>query len=685
MSKLENIMKTIKKSLFAFLLLLPFVFSAQTTTSSYQQLNIFTLGDSNGTFPESWPKQLRHALANAQVFNTQVFNISKSGRTIGFVNNGDSTLNSLLVIDENLKKAAEFTKSRPFDFVVIELGTNDAKAVFAGRQKEVPANLEKLINKIKSCSYPTISKAKIVIISPPPYGVKAEIQEKYAGGGKRVEKMSKTFRKVAKRNNCLFVNGFKTPGLDINTMTTDGLHLDAVASQKLVEPVVKLITKEAFSFEKSDPGVTINELKIKAPFDMPVIKVPDFSKCKKLSITDFGAVPGNQEKTSQAIAKAIDQAHTIGGGVVVIPEGEWLTGKIHLKSNVNLHLSKGAVLLFSENPADYLPAVHSTWEGMECYNYSPLIYAYECKNIAITGEGELKAKMEVWKQWFTRPKPHMESIKRLYNLAWDRIPVQERQMVNDTAHLRPQFIQFNRSENILMEGITITNSPFWTIHPYLSKHVVIRNVKVYAHGHNNDGVDPEMSQNVLIEHCLFDQGDDAIAIKSGRNPEGWRLKTPSKNIVIRNCTVKNGHQLVALGSELSGGIENVFVDSCSVVDGAKLNHLLFIKTNERMGGYVKSIHVSNIKAGKIDLGVLGIETDVLYQWRTLVPTYERRLTPIKDVYLENIVAKDVKFVSRILGQKELPVENVSLKNITTGTVQEKKHIHENVINFTFPD
>jgi polygalacturonase len=440
-----------------------------------------------------------------------------------------------------------------------------------------------------------------------------------------------------------------------------------------------------FSFEKKDPGLTIDELKVKAPFDMPVIRVPNFSKCQKLSITDFGAVPGDKEKTSKAIARAIDKASKIGGGVVVIPKGEWLTGQIHFKSNVALHLDKGAVLLFSENPNDYLPAVHSSWEGMECYNYSPLIYAYECKNIAITGEGEIKAKMEVWQQWFARPKAHMESIKRLYNMAWKYTPVKERQMVNDTAHLRPQFIQFNRSENILLEGINITNSPFWTIHLYLAKNVVIRNVKVYAHGHNNDGVDPEMSQNILIENCIFDQGDDAIAIKSGRDPEGWRLKTPSKNIVIRNCTVKNGHQLVAIGSELSGGIENVFVDSCTVVDGAKLNHLLFIKTNERMGGYVKNIHATNIKAGKIDLGVLGIETDVLYQWRTLVPTYEKKVTPIKDIFLENIVASDMKFVSRILGQKELPVENVSLKNITTGVVQEKKHIHENVINFTSAD
>lgn len=441
----------------------------------------------------------------------------------------------------------------------------------------------------------------------------------------------------------------------------------------------------SFSFMQKEPSVKVRELKVKAPFKMPDIKVPDFSRCAKINIRDLGAIPGDKEKTSQAIAKAIDQANKMGGGVVAIPSGEWLTGKIHFKSNVALHLDKGAVLLFSEDPADYLPAVHSTWEGMECYNYSPLIYAYECKNIAITGEGELRSKMEVWKTWFTRPRAHMESIKRLYNWAWNRTPVTERQMVNDTSHLRPQFIQFNRSENILLQGVTITNSPFWTIHPYLSKNVVIRGVKVYAHGHNNDGVDPEMSQNVLIENCVFDQGDDAIAIKSGRNPEGWRLKTPSKNIVIRNNLVKNGHQLVAIGSELSGGIENVFINNCRVVDGAKLNHLLFIKTNERMGGYVRNIHATNIHAGKIDLGVLGIETDVLYQWRNLVPTYERRLTPIKDVYLNNVRAGEVKFVSRILGQKELPVENVSLKTVITGAVLEKKHIHENIVNFSSPD
>lgn len=436
-----------------------------------------------------------------------------------------------------------------------------------------------------------------------------------------------------------------------------------------------------YSCKKDEYAVTIKEVKVEAPFEMPAIKVPDFSNAEKFLITDFGALPGDKEKTSSAIEQAIEKANSSGGGIVVVPEGEWLTGKVHLKSNVNLHLNKGAVLLFSEDPADYLPAVHTTWEGMECYNYSPLIYAYECENIAITEQGEIKAKMDVWSTWFSRPPAHMNSLARLYHLAAQNKPVEDRQMVNDTSHLRPQFIQFNRCENVLLEGISIRNSPFWVIHPYMSKNIVIRNLNVYAHGHNNDGVDPEMSQNMLIENCVFDQGDDAIAVKSGRNQDAWRLNMPTKNVVIRNCRIKNGHQLLAIGSELSGGVENIYMENCQVDEGAKLNHLLFIKTNDRRGGYVNNIHLKNIKSGRIDLGVLGIETDVLYQWRDLVPTYERRLTPIKDIYLTNVEASSVQFISRILAEEELPVENIRLHRISLDSIREEALIHKNVKNF----
>lgn len=418
-----------------------------------------------------------------------------------------------------------------------------------------------------------------------------------------------------------------------------------------------------------------------APFELEPIIYPDFSESERFLITDFGAVEDDKEANYNAIAQAIDKA-TVNGGVVVIPKGEWLTKKIHLKSNVNLHLEEDAVLLFSEKPEDYLPAVHSTWEGYECCNYSPLIYAYECENVAITGKGELKSKLDIWRVWYKRPSGHMNSLKELYYMAAEGVPVEERNMVNDTANLRPHFIQFNRCENILLEGVKITHSPFWVIHPYLSKNVVIRDVTVYARGHNNDGVDPEMSQNVLIENCIFDQGDDAVAIKAGSGWDAWRLNTPSRNIVIRNCYVKNGHQLLAVGSELSGGIENVWFNNCKVDKNAKMFHLAFIKTNERRGGFVRNIIMENIEAGQVDNGVLGIETDVLYQWRDLVPTIDRKLTEISDIKLSNVKIGTVKFRSRILGNEELPVKNITLENVTVEDVLgEKKHIHENVENF----
>jgi polygalacturonase len=265
-----------------------------------------------------------------------------------------------------------------------------------------------------------------------------------------------------------------------------------------------LLVVAFFPFKADDSTLVINELKVKAPFEMPTIQVPDFGKCKKFVITDFGAEQGDKVKTSEAIAKAIDEANKIGGGTVVIPDGEWLTGQVHLKSNVNLYLSKEAVLLFSEKPGDYLPTVHSSWEGLECYNYSPLIYAYLCKNIAITGEGKVKAKMDIWKNWVTRPRGHLNSTKWLYNMAQENVPVEKRQMVNDSAHLRPQFIQINRCENVLLENFSILNSPFWTVHIYLSKSIVVRGLYIKANGRNNDGIDPEMTQNILIENVTFD-------------------------------------------------------------------------------------------------------------------------------------------------------------------------------------
>jgi polygalacturonase len=428
------------------------------------------------------------------------------------------------------------------------------------------------------------------------------------------------------------------------------------------------------------------QVRAAAPFDMPAIDIPDFSGSRRFPITDFGAAQDDQQKTSAAIASAIAAANAAGSGIVVVPEGVWPTGKIHLMSNVNLHLAKGATLLFSSNPADYLPAVMTSWEGLECYNYSPLVYAFGCENVAISGQGKLQARLDVWQVWYARPKPHMDALVALYHMSATGVEVAKRQMTGGQANLRPQFVQFNRCRHVLIEDVSIEHSPFWVLHPYLCSDVVIRRVKIRANGHNNDGVDPEMSQNVLIEDCVFDQGDDAISVKSGRDRDAWRLGVASRNIIMRNCRVKNGHQLMAIGSELSGGIENVFVDNCHFDHGdsekpSTINNILFVKTNERRGGYVKNIFVSNVSATRIAGGVLSVETDVLYQWRNLVPTYERRLTPIEGLHVSNVTVDHARFLCAIKAEAELPVKDVTLRNIKVKTITGTPVFTENVRGF----
>ena len=419
-------------------------------------------------------------------------------------------------------------------------------------------------------------------------------------------------------------------------------------------------------------------ISVQAPFTMPAIQIPVFPK-RDFAIPDFGAVEGTN--ISGAIRKAIVDCHDAGGGRVVIPRGKWFTSKIHFQNNVNLHLAEGAVLLFSDNPADYLPAVQSSYEGNECFNYSPLIYALGCTNVAITGTGTLEAKLDVWKIWFPRSPSELEAMKQLYTMAATYVPVEKRQMAAGENHLRPQFIQFNRCRNGLIEDVKIRNSPFWTIHLLLSSDVVVRRVDISAHGHNNDGIDPEMTRNLLVEDCRFDQGDDAIAIKAGMDRDGRRLNTPSENIIIQNCTMLRGHELVAIGSELSGGIRNVYVHNCKFLneDEDKPQNILLIKTNHRRGGFVENIHLENITARSTKYSVAAIDTDVLYQWRTLVPTYEEKFTPIRGIYVKNVKVEETDIPFRILGNARLPIKDVFLENITVNKAHGQNR-YENVEN-----
>lgn len=436
-------------------------------------------------------------------------------------------------------------------------------------------------------------------------------------------------------------------------------------------------------------GLPTQTLRVEnTPFDMPPLRLPVFDGRPRFVITDFGAQPGSQALTSAALARAIRAAHEAGGGIVVVPPGAWPTGPVHLKSRVNLHLEAGALLRFSPDPADYLPAVLASWEGLECMIHSPLVYAQGCEDIAVTGTGTLEAQMDVWQQWFARPQAHMDALVALYNMSAAGMPATERRMTDDDlvpgAHLRPPFIHFNRCRRVRIEGVRIVNSPFWTVHPFLCEDVLIRGVDIRAHGHNNDGVDPEMSQRVLIEDCSFDQGDDAISVKSGRERDGWRLATPSRHIVMRRCKVLNGHQLMAIGSELAGGISEVLVEDCEVDNRASthkvaLNNLLFVKTNERRGGYVRNIHLRRVKAHKLAGSVLDVDTDVLYQWRTLMPTTEKRLTPVEGLFVSDVDVGEAKHVSRLRGDAALPVRGVTMQRVTAGRLLAEAHDHRNAV------
>lgn len=409
---------------------------------------------------------------------------------------------------------------------------------------------------------------------------------------------------------------------------------------------------------------TYREIRVEAPFQMPVIKEYVFPK-KDFNIKKYGAKEGGVKDNTKAIAKAIKACNKAGGGRVVVPAGTWLTGPVHFMSNVNLYLEEGAVLSFTDNPKAYLPAVQTSWEGMECYNYSPLIYAFNCKNIAITGSGTLKPKMDTWRTWFTRPKAHMDASKRLYTMASTDVPVEQRQMAEGENHFRPQLVQFNRCENVLLDGFKIRESPFWTIHLLMCKNGIARNLDVYAHGHNNDGIDLEMTQDFLVENCKFDQGDDAVVIKSGRNQDAWRTHTPTQNVVIRHCDIVNGHVLLGIGSEISGGIRNVYMHDCHVQ--SEVMRVFYVKTNHRRGAFVENIYMENCTAKAAREAVVEIDPNVLYQWAA-VPTYATKITKIDGLHIKNVSCEGAKCIYNLVGDLRLPPRNVELENIHVGTV-----------------
>ena len=338
------------------------------------------------------------------------------------------------------------------------------------------------------------------------------------------------------------------------------------------------------------------------------IKAPEFP-ARDFNITDHGAKADGGTDCTEAIRQAIKSCHDAGGGRVVVTGGSFLTGAVHLKTGVNLHVAAGATLKFIPEPRKYLPVVRTRFEGLECMNYSPLIYAYDQENIAVTGKGTLDGSANVENWWRMTRDERMEdapqSKAELISHGERGTPVAER-IFGEGHLLRPVFIQPFNCRNILIEGVTITNAPMWVINPVLSNNVTVRGVTVTSHGPNNDGCNPDSSRDVLIEDCLFDTGDDCIAVKSGKDADGRRVNVPSENIIIRKCVMKDGHGGVVLGSETSGGVRNVFAEDCTM-DSPNLDRALRLKTNAHRGGPIENIFFRNVKVGRVAHSVLTID------------------------------------------------------------------------------
>ena len=432
----------------------------------------------------------------------------------------------------------------------------------------------------------------------------------------------------------------------------------------LVGSAVIAVSPRLFAFPAAaSPWETV------MPSILARIKPPRFPK-RTFDLNKFGAKGDGRTDCTLAFRRAINECTKAGGGKVVVPPGTYLTGAIHLKSNVNLEITKDATIKFSQNPKDYLPVVFSRWEGVEVFNYSPFIYAFGQQNIAITGTGTLDGQSdnEHWWPWNGRPaygwkegmKNQRPDRNALFTMAETGVAVQER-IFGEGHYLRPQFIQPYRCQNVLIDGVTVRNSPMWEIHPVLCRNVIVQNVSINSHGPNNDGCNPESCTDVLIKNCYFDTGDDCIAIKSGRNADGRRLKAPTENVIVQGCRMKDGHGGITVGSEISGGVRNLFAESCAM-DSPNLDHALRVKNNAMRGGVLENLHFRNIDVGQVAHAVITIDFN-----------YEEgakgSFTPVVRHYtVDHVRSKKSKYALDVQGLATAPIMNLKLTDCTFDNV-----------------
>jgi polygalacturonase len=411
----------------------------------------------------------------------------------------------------------------------------------------------------------------------------------------------------------------------------------------------------------SDAPTTSDDWKladeIRKAVQRPVI--PD----REFDLRDFGGVGDGGMDCTHAFEAAVAACATAGGGRILVREGVFRTGPIHLGSNMELNVDAGATISFIPEPDRYLPPVHTHWEGLEFMGYSPLIYAYRQENVAITGAGQLDGggDPDHWWPWkggrWSRDFDHgtqQAARDALIADAENHVPYADR-VYADGAFLRPPFIQPFECKNVLIEGVTIRNSPFWLINPVLCENVLVRGVTCESLGPNSDGCDPESCRNVVIENCRFDTGDDCIAIKSGRNADGRRIDTPCENIVISNCEMEAGHGGVVIGSEISGGVRNVFAENIRM-SSPDLERAIRIKTNSVRGGIIEHLRYRNIEIGEVrDAIVINFyyeEGDA----GNFDPT-------VRDIAISKLTCEQASQVFQLRGFERAPIRDIRLTDV----------------------
>jgi polygalacturonase len=409
----------------------------------------------------------------------------------------------------------------------------------------------------------------------------------------------------------------------------------------------------------ADPWLQAKQIfdRIRAP------RIPN----RSISVTAYGAKGDGVTLNSRAFATAIGDLAARGGGRLIVPKGRFLTGPVELQSNIELHLVAGATVAFSTDPADF-PIVLTRFEGVEMMGLSPLIYAHGKRNIAITGSGTLDGQGSE-KHWWSWKGPWKGTVdngwregmpdqraarRRLFDMAERRVPVEKR-IFGAGDLLRPSFIEPYLCENVLIEGVQLRGAPFWQVHPVLSRNVIVRNLDILGHGPNNDGCDPESCTDVLIENVTFDTGDDCIAIKSGRNEDGRRVAVPSRNFVIRGCRMREGHGGITIGSEISGGVSNVFAERCTM-DSPNLDYAIRFKNNAMRGGMLEGFHYRDILVGEVKQAV--IACDFNYEEGA-----KGAFTPVlRDVTIDRLRARRSVMALDSQGLPGAPIERVHLRD-----------------------